>query len=408
MNAMPVNINPANAIQSHSGSPRQQDAALTDTPFSQMLSSEIAQNRQSRDARKDGDTQAGKASPPAVDRLADADVEAVRMVDEPAKNSAEADLMVGVLAEAVGDATAQAMPEDSFTADLLAPAVAASIPTPEAVIAQPFDPDVLKPAPTGAADADDGQETGLASPVPFQTSRKGRAALTPPGEQATDPARATEKSGPVLLAKADPKAAMTAGLASTFAGQLASVRQSDSMKTGEFASDLMSNPAMRPASYAPLETPLSPNDIASPRLSPALGTPAWGQALGEKIVWMANASQQTATLTLNPPNMGPLQIVLNVSNEQATASFFSAQPEVRQALESAFPRLRDMMNEAGIQLEQATVSADTPRQDDPSSNRQGQRIAAPFPGSEDAVTGGLQTVQTPVRLSGRGLVDTFA
>jgi flagellar hook-length control protein FliK len=392
MNATPVNINPANAIQAQSGSPRQQDAASTDTPFSQMLSSEIAQNRQRSDARQDADAQTGKASAPEVDRQAESGAETVRMVD--------------VLAEA--EVAVHAKSEEALTTDLLAPVVVAATPAPEAVIALPFDPDVLKPALTGASDTDDGQETGLANALPFQASRKGRAELTALGEQATDPARATEKNDPALLAKADPKAAMTAALASSFAGQLAAVRQSDAMKTGEFASDLMSNPAMRPTSYAPLETPLTPNDIASPRLSPALGTPAWGQALGEKIVWMANASQQTATLTLNPPNMGPLQIVLNVSNEQATASFFSAQPEVRQALEAAFPRLRDMMNEAGIQLEQATVSADTPRQDDPSSNRQGQRIAASFPGSEDAVTGGLQTVQMPVRLSGRGLVDTFA
>jgi flagellar hook-length control protein FliK len=81
---------------------------------------------------------------------------------------------------------------------------------------------------------------------------------------------------------------------------------------------------------------------------------------------------------------------------------------VRQALEAAFPRLREMMNEAGIQLGQATVSADTPRQQDDPSNRQAQRIAAPFPGAEEAVTGTLQAVQMPVRQSGRGLIDTFA
>jgi flagellar hook-length control protein FliK len=105
--------------------------------------------------------------------------------------------------------------------------------------------------------------------------------------------------------------------------------------------------------------------------------------------------------------MGPLQIVLNISNDQATASFFSAQPEVRQALEAAFPRLREMMNEAGIQLGQATVSADTQRQND-TSGQQGQRVAPSFPGSDDAVSGGLQAVHAPVQQSGRGLVDTFA
>ena len=112
-------------------------------------------------------------------------------------------------------------------------------------------------------------------------------------------------------------------------------------------------------------------------------------------------------LTLNPPNLGPLQIVLNVSNEQATASFFSAQPEVRQALEAAFPRLREMMNEAGIQLGQATVSADTPRQND-TPDRQAQRAAPPFSGADDTVTAGQQTLHAPILRSGRGLIDTFA
>jgi flagellar hook-length control protein FliK len=134
-----------------------------------------------------------------------------------------------------------------------------------------------------------------------------------------------------------------------------------------------------------------------------VGTTAWNQALGEKIVWMAAGSQQSATLTLNPPNLGPLQIVLNISNDQATASFFSAQPEVRQALEAAFPRLKEMMNEAGIQLEQATVSADTPRQDDtPDHQAPGSRRLA---GKHQP---GLLTVHAPIQQSGRGLIDTFA
>ncbi len=138
-----------------------------------------------------------------------------------------------------------------------------------------------------------------------------------------------------------------------------------------------------------------------------MGTPAWNQALGDKIVWMAAGAQQSATLTLNPPNLGPLQVVLNVTNEQATASFFSAQPEVRQALEAAFPRLREMMNEAGIQLGQASVSADTPQQNN-TPDRQPQRIAAPFPGADESAAGGVQALHAPAQTAGRGLVDTFA
>ena len=165
---------------------------------------------------------------------------------------------------------------------------------------------------------------------------------------------------------------------------------------------------MRAAPHAPVETQLAAADAAAPRLAPTVGTAAWGQALGDKLVWMAAGTQQTASLTLNPPNLGPLQIVLHVTNDQATASFFSAQPEVRHALEAAFPRLREMMNDAGIQLGQATVSADTPQQQNDTPDRQAQRIVPPFPGADAGAPAGLQAVQAPIRQSGRGLVDTFA
>ena len=165
---------------------------------------------------------------------------------------------------------------------------------------------------------------------------------------------------------------------------------------------------MRAAPHLAVDAGLVATDAASPRLAPTVGTAAWGHALGEKLVWMAAGNQQTASLTLNPPNLGPLQIVVNVTNDQATASFFSAQPEVRHALEAAFPRLREMMNDAGIQLGQATVSADTPQQQNNTPDRQAQRIAPPFPGADPGASATLQTVQAPIRHAGRGLVDTFA
>jgi len=146
-------------------------------------------------------------------------------------------------------------------------------------------------------------------------------------------------------------------------------------------------------------------EAAQPRLAPAVGSSAWGQALGEHVVWMTASAQQSATLTLNPPHLGPLQVVLNMSNDQAVANFFAAQPEVRQALESALPRLKDMLNDAGIQLQQATVSADTsPQQQDAHAPRPPRRAA----GLSDDAPGLAGASALPAPRVGRGLVDTFA
>lgn len=379
MNAMPININPANAVQPQPAAGKQRDSAAQDVPFSQVLSSEMAQNRRnSSEAKQGADAGPDKASP----------------AGRPAESDAGATAKATEAEEAASDPLALPLAEDA-TID------------PASFLGLAIPPDPMKPAPAKTASVDAEQPTARdANALFLQNPGKGRAPRTAPVGQPADPARDTRKIDPAASGKASPQATTTAALSSAFSGQLAAARQPDTMK-GEFLSDLASNPSMRPASQAMLETLHAPNEIAAPKLAPAVGTTAWNQALGEKVVWMATGAQQSATLTLNPPDMGPLQIVLNLANDQATASFFSAQPEVRQALEAAFPRLKEMMNEAGIQLEQATVSADTPRQDD-TSDRQAQRDIPPIAGMDDAISAGLQPIHAPGQQSGRGLVDTFA
>ncbi|HSJ80596.1 MAG TPA: flagellar hook-length control protein FliK [Thiobacillus sp.] len=377
MNTTPMNLNPVNAAQPQSASGKQQDSAASDVPFSQVLSSEMAQNRRNSEARQGTDGDAGK--------------DAAAQSGRPTEPGERAAAQAPEAAEPVRDPLAPP-PAENARID------------PAALLGLAITPDQLKPAAAkmDSADADQLSDEN-ANPLPFQHSRKGRSAQA---DQFAGNARDPQKIVSALSGKASLQASTTAAMATAFSGQLAAARQGDAVK-GEFMSDLMSNPAMRPASQASFETLHTLNEVASPKLAPTLGTTAWNQALGEKVVWMAAGAQQTATLTLNPPNMGPLQIVLNLENDQATASFFSAQPEVRQALEAAFPRLKEMMNEAGIQLEQATVSADTPRQENP-SDQQAQRVAPPFGGRDDGASGGMQTLHLPAQQSGRGLVDTFA
>ncbi|MHB1216215.1 MAG: flagellar hook-length control protein FliK [Thiobacillus sp.] len=381
MNATPMNISPANTAQAQPAASKQQDSAAPDVPFSQVLSSEMAQNRRRSNEPKPGNGADADAGP-------DAASQATRQTEANTRD------------------TAKTTETEDTPGDPLAVPVAEGAPTvPATLLGQAITPDQLKLA-TAKADGLDAAEPSAkdAGTLLFQNSGKGRTPRAVQAGQLADPARDAQKTDPALTGKATTQ---TASLASAFSGQLAAARQTDGMKTNELVSDLMSNPAMRPASQASFETLHTLNEVASPKLTPTLGTTAWTQALGEKVVWMAAGAQQSATLTLNPPNMGPLQIVLNLSNEQATASFFSAQPDVRHALEAAFPRLKEMMNEAGIQLQQATVSADTPRQND-TPERQEQRIATPFSGTDNGVTAGLQPVHAPVLQSGRGLIDTFA
>ena len=145
---------------------------------------------------------------------------------------------------------------------------------------------------------------------------------------------------------------------------------------------------------------------ATEKLTPNVGTAAWDQALGQKVVWMVAGAQQSATLTLNPPDLGPLQIVLNVNNTEATATFVAAQPEVRQALEAAMPKLREMLAEAGIQLGQTNVSTGNPNQNNNFSNQSQQSSGRSNQGSAEGEAPAA-IVRTAATSSGTGLVDTF-
>ncbi len=92
----------------------------------------------------------------------------------------------------------------------------------------------------------------------------------------------------------------------------------------------------------------------------ALGTPLnqgnWDQALGERIQWMAGQKLQGAQIRLNPANLGPMEVRIQVQNEQASIQFTSAHGVVREALEAALPRLREMFDASGVELVNVDVS----------------------------------------------------
>jgi flagellar hook-length control protein FliK len=46
-------------------------------------------------------------------------------------------------------------------------------------------------------------------------------------------------------------------------------------------------------------------------LSARVGSEAWENQVGQKVVYMVGGEEQTASLTLNPPDLGPLQVVLS-------------------------------------------------------------------------------------------------
>ncbi len=127
------------------------------------------------------------------------------------------------------------------------------------------------------------------------------------------------------------------------------------------------------------------------------------------MIWMVAGEESSVQLSLNPPDLGPLQIVLSVNDHQIDASFVSEHLDVREAIEAASPKLKEMMENAGISLSGFSVSAQAQSSGNAFTQSQQQRgmsNANPSAKSEPAnseLLSGLQNRGT----SGTGLVDTF-
>lgn len=86
------------------------------------------------------------------------------------------------------------------------------------------------------------------------------------------------------------------------------------------------------------------------------GGEKWTPAASQRILWMAGQNVSSAELRLDPPELGSLSVRLNIQGDQASLSFTSPHANVRDALEQQMPRLREMLAENGIELDQADVS----------------------------------------------------
>ena len=91
--------------------------------------------------------------------------------------------------------------------------------------------------------------------------------------------------------------------------------------------------------------------------------------------------------------------------------FFAAQPEVRQALEAAMPKLREMLGDAGVTLGQTSVSSGQPQQQQASDRRTSEprTSGAGTIGAAGPIETANVTSTTARRITGGyGMVDTFA
>ncbi len=163
---------------------------------------------------------------------------------------------------------------------------------------------------------------------------------------------------------------------------------------GQHQAPVAAAPVAAGTSLAAAATPPSVPITAAP------GRPDWSEAVGQRVLWMVSNKTQAAELRLNPPELGPVEVKVRTDDDGIRLSFAAGNAAVREALEAAAPRLREMFLAEGLRLENMDIGqqhAGAGQRSDP---------------EETATQGGAadEDVDVPARtavLPRAGLVDCF-
>jgi flagellar hook-length control protein FliK len=120
-------------------------------------------------------------------------------------------------------------------------------------------------------------------------------------------------------------------------------------------------PKIEAAPQITLPTPVVEAKPALPQHTVAepVGSPRWGDAVAQRVSMMLQDQHQQIDMQLNPPHLGPMEVRLTMSGEQASVVFSSQHASVREALAAATPRLTMLLADQGIQLSNVQVASDS-------------------------------------------------
>lgn len=296
--------------------------------------------------------------------------------------------------QAEGDLAAEALAVNATATPPTDPAALAGLPAAIAALLSgrqaPPDSEAAPDAPLLAADGKGGslQNSGLLPKTDVSADAGGRGVATP-----------------AFLLQGRELAAAVISTRGAASGQAVQSLQGEpgSASSQQGAQGLLAHGAMHVLRHAPATQAATPQ---LPVHTPA-GQQAWAEDVGNQVRWMLGRAESKAELVLTPPNLGKLEVSINLNGDQTTAQFVASSQAARDALERAMPQLREVLQQAGIMLGDANVSTSqqgSGGEGQEGRGRSGARGEAAIAG-EASGTGSNAGVWLRQQ---QGMVDTFA
>jgi flagellar hook-length control protein FliK len=221
-------------------------------------------------------------------------------------------------------------------------------------------------ATTTAASVGNGVQTGIGGiSIPAATGRQ--AAVERSGQPAPDAVAVASAAGANSAPAGDGSALRKSGDVANFAEALKAAPGAAAIDAAQPAATGVVDVARNHAptrSYADINSATAGATVAVP-----VGSSGWSDAVVDKVMWFSANQINSAEIKLNPPDLGPLQVRISTQQDQTTSVVFSSpHAAVRDALDQALPRLRDMFGGQGLQLSDASVGGQAQRQQQQGDN----------------------------------------
>ena len=166
---------------------------------------------------------------------------------------------------------------------------------------------------------------------------------------AGQPPLPVQQFGAAVRAAANAAAGVRASALEAAVERLSATGTAASTSTPSGSAQVAQNVA--PTDAAAVRTALPTTAVDTP-----LRQPGWDQALSERVMWVANQKFQGAEIKLNPAHLGPIEVRVQLHQDQAQISFTAQHAPAREALEAALPRLREMFAANGYNQVDVNVS----------------------------------------------------
>jgi hypothetical protein len=159
---------------------------------------------------------------------------------------------------------------------------------------------------------------------------------------------------------------------------------------------------------APEFVPARAAALVNDAVSVPVGERGWDRAFGERVLWLVGQQVQAAEVKLNPPHLGPVEVRLSLTGQDASVSFTVAHGATRDAIEQAIPRLRELFAQHQLQI----VNVDVGQRDASSQASHGDRSGHGGTASAGGAARSAAIAAEPVVVARQGsvsgLVDEYA